>query len=96
VQVHDWADASLLLFHEPIRLDLLEMDHVMSPEYFDGLLGWKIEIFFKWYKAYFHPLVSTQPSAFRSISLVPSEPALIGWNSVAYEQFKLTQNRILV
>ncbi|GAQ88783.1 hypothetical protein KFL_004590050 [Klebsormidium nitens] len=63
-EVNDWADASLLLFHEPIRLDLLELDHVMSPAFYDGLSGWKTGLFYKWFKAYFHPLVSHQLQIF--------------------------------
>ena len=53
----DWADESILLPHELIRLSILRMESVLSPEIFGEYQDWKLENFHQWYKSYFYKFV---------------------------------------
>ena len=53
----DWADESILLPHELIRLAILRMERVLSPQIFGDYQDWKLDNFHQWYDHYFYKFV---------------------------------------
>ena len=53
----DWADESILLPHELIRLAILRMETVLSPQKFGDYQDWKLNNFHQWYDNYFYKFV---------------------------------------
>jgi hemerythrin superfamily protein len=49
----DWADEGYLIPHEPIRWDLIEAERVLQEKYFNGLVPWKVDNFYKWYDIFY-------------------------------------------
>ena len=46
----DWAAEALLLTHEPLRRDMLEMQRVLTPQYFGDLPEvWRVNCFFRFF-----------------------------------------------
>lgn len=51
--VLDWAAELLLLTHEPLRRDMLEMLRALQPRYFGDLPeGWRVRAFFRFFTAW--------------------------------------------
>ena len=49
----DWAAELLLLTHEPLRRDMLEMQRALQPLYFGELPeGWRVRAFFRFFTAW--------------------------------------------
>ena len=49
----DWASELLLLTHEPLRRDMLEMQRALSTRYFGELPeGWRVRAFFRFFTAW--------------------------------------------
>uniref|UniRef100_A0A0G4GXD0 Hemerythrin-like domain-containing protein n=2 Tax=Chromera velia CCMP2878 TaxID=1169474 RepID=A0A0G4GXD0_9ALVE len=53
--VQDWADASLLVPHEGIRVEMEALSETLP--YLEDGEPWKLDLFLHWYKTYFYPLV---------------------------------------
>ena len=49
----DWAAELLLLTHEPLRRDMLEMQRALQPRYFGELPdSWRVHSFFRFYQSW--------------------------------------------
>ena len=48
-----WYDRHLLIPHEAIRYDMLLMERILQPQYFQPTRTWKVKRFFSWYHTYF-------------------------------------------
>ena len=48
-----WYTRHLLIPHEAIRYDMLLMERILQPQYFQPQRTWKVKRFYRWYRTYF-------------------------------------------
>eukprot|EP00294_Goniomonas_avonlea_P004044 CAMPEP_0114540786 /NCGR_PEP_ID=MMETSP0114-20121206/959_1 /TAXON_ID=31324 /ORGANISM="Goniomonas sp, Strain m" /LENGTH=268 /DNA_ID=CAMNT_0001724983 /DNA_START=25 /DNA_END=831 /DNA_ORIENTATION=+ len=58
--VGKWNEEGFMIPHEPIRLDMLHMQRLVSQQqsrYLGADNEWRVVLFFKWYNTYFYPMI---------------------------------------
>ncbi|CEM06729.1 unnamed protein product [Vitrella brassicaformis CCMP3155] len=56
-EARDYADMSMLIPHEALRRELLEMSSCVPYLKAEASHLWKMKLFFRWYRTYFYPII---------------------------------------
>lgn len=52
-----WYDRTLLVPHEMLRVEMLRLQRMLRPEYFDPTVSWKVDLLFSYWQTYFVEVV---------------------------------------